>query len=261
MPSLLSQILSNTLQELELRKKTLPLDEIRQMAQDQPPALDFASAIKGNTTKLIAEIKKASPSRGIIRHDFDPISIATIYANNGAAAISVVTENKYFGGNLNTLRDIKQSLARPLPVLRKDFIVDPYQIYEARVNGADSILLIAGILSPLQLAELIGLSHQMGMDCLVEVHNENEVELATKSSARIIGINNRDLLTFQTDLSTTERLRPLIPSDRLVVSESGIKTRADIQRLKRLGINAVLVGETLMSAPDIPAKIKELFDL
>lgn len=260
MSALLSHIVSNKLQELDYSKRVVPLTEIRQMALDQPPPLDFTSAIEGNDLKLIAEVKRASPSRGIIRKDFDPCAIAKIYVNGGATAISVLTENRYFGGNLSHLKEIKQSLPRPVPLLRKDFILDPYQVYESRAHGADSLLLIVQILSQTQLMELLGLSHEVGMDCLVEVHNETQLETAIHSGAKIIGINNRDLLTFQTDLSTTERLRPLIPNGLLVVSESGIKGRPDIERLQKLKINAVLVGEALMSAPDIAAKIKEMFN-
>ncbi len=259
MSTILSQILSNKIQELDYNKQAVPLAEIRQMALDQPPPLDLASAIDSSSLKLIAEVKRASPSRGTIRHDFDPTRIAEIYADSGAAAISVLTENKYFGGNLSYLKDIKRSLAKPVPLLRKDFIIDPYQIYESRAYGADSLLLIVHILSRTQLIDLLGLGHELGMGCLVEVHNEAELEIAVNIGARIIGINNRDLLTFHTDLSTTERLRPLIPYGHLVVSESGIKGRADIEKLQKLKVNAALVGEALMSAPDIAAKIKEMF--
>ncbi len=260
MSAFLFHIVSHKLRELDHSKLAAPLTEMRQMALDQPPPLDFASAIKGDRVKLIAEVKRASPSRGMIRHNLDPSAIAQVYANSGAAAISVLTENKYFGGDLSHLKIIKQSLTRPVPLLRKDFVIDPYQVYESRAHGADSLLLIVQILSRTQLAELLGLSHEIGMDCLVEVHNETELETAMQSGAKIIGINNRDLLTFQTDLSTTERLRPLVPYDRLVVSESGIKGRSDIERLQELKVNAVLVGEALMSAPDIAAKIKEMFN-
>lgn len=260
MSALLSHIVSNKLQELDYSKRVMPLTEIRQIALDQPPPLNFASAIEGNSLKLIAEVKRASPSRGIIRRDFDPCAIAKIYVDSGAIAISVLTENRYFGGDLSHLKKIKQSLPRPVPLLRKDFVIDPYQVYESRAHGADSLLLIVKILSQTQLADLLSLSREVGMDCLVEVHNETELKTALRSGAKIIGINNRNLLTFQTDLSTTERLRPLIPNDRLVVSESGIKGRADIEKLQKLNINAVLIGEALMSAPDIAAKIKEMFN-
>jgi indole-3-glycerol phosphate synthase len=255
---ILDQIVANKKQELELSQRNLPLADLRRMALAAPPPVDFASALRGDGIKLIAEVKKASPSRGVIRSDFAPVEIAQIYANNGASAISVLTASKYFQGSLNHLKNIKTALGQTLPLLRKDFIFDPYQVYESRACGADSLLLIVAILSPRQLAELIGLTRQLGMECLVEVHNEAEVEIALKSQAKIIGINNRDLSTFTVDINTTRRLRPLIPADRIVVSESGIKDRADMARLRQWGVDAVLVGEALMSAPDIAAKMKEL---
>lgn len=255
---ILDEIVANKKQELELSQRNLPLADLRRMALAAPPPVDFAPALRGDSIKLIAEVKKASPSRGIIRADFDPVEIAQIYAHNGGSAISVLTESKYFEGSLNHLKDIKTALGQTLPLLRKDFIFDPYQVYESRACGADSLLLIVAILSPRQLAELIGLTRQLGMECLVEVHNEAEVEIALKSQAKIIGINNRDLSTFTVDINTTRRLRPLIPADRIVVSESGIKDRADMARLRQWGVDAVLVGEALMSAPDIAAKMKEL---
>jgi len=256
---ILNEIVSCNLQELESKKRTLPMTEIQRMALQQPTPLDFASALRGEGIRLIAEVKKASPSRGVIRPDFDPTELAKIYASNGASAISVLTEARYFQGSLEHLRDIRNILRnKGLPLLRKDFICDPYQIYESRAYGADSLLLIIAILKLEELQELLGISHELNMSCLVEVHNEAEVEIALKSGARIIGINNRDLATFTVDLTTTERLRPLIPPDRIVVSESGIKDRSDIERLRQLGIDAFLVGESLMSAPDIAAKMKEL---
>ena len=209
--------------------------------------------------RLIAEVKKASPSKDIICPNFNPVNIAGIYADNGAAAISVLTEPKYFLGSLDYLRDIKKALAaKPLPLLRKDFIFDPYQIYEARAYGADCVLLIVAILSPQKLSELLQLSRQLGMMNLVEVHNAAEIEIALRSGAVIIGINNRDLNTFKVDLKTTSKLRPLIPPDRLIVSESGIKTRKDMEELQGCGVNAALIGEALIAAPDIAAKMKEL---
>lgn len=256
---ILNEIVSRNLQELESKKRTLPMTELQRMALQQPTPLDFASALRGEGIRLIAEVKKASPSRGVIRPDFDPTEVAKIYASNGASAISVLTEARYFHGSLEHLRDIRNILRnKGLPLLRKDFICDPYQIYESRAYGADSLLLITAILKLEELQELLGISHELNMSCLVEVHNEAEVEIALKSGARIIGINNRNLATFTVDLTTTERLRPLIPPDRIVVSESGIKERGDIERLRQLGIDAFLVGESLMSAPDIAAKMKEL---
>jgi len=257
---ILDEIVAHKRQELELSQRNLPLAELRRIALAAPLPVDFPSALRGDGIKLIAEVKKASPSRGVIRTDFDPVEIARIYANNGASAISVLTESKYFHGSLNHLKEIKAALDKPVPVLRKDFILDPYQVYESRAYGADSLLLIVAILSPRRLTELIGLTRQLGMECLVEVHNEAELEIALKSSARIIGVNNRDLSTFTVDVNTTGRLRPLIPADRIVVSESGIKNRAVMARLGQWGVDAVLIGEALVSAPDIAARMKELLE-
>jgi len=256
---ILNEIVKDNLEELEARKHSLPLAELKRVVLEQPPPLEFASGLHGERIRLIAEVKKASPSRGIIRPDFDPVDIAQTYASNGASAISVLTETRYFQGSLNHLKDIRNSLGnkRP-PLLRKDFITDPYQVYESRAYGADSLLLIMAILNPQKLEELLRLSHELGMSCLVEVHNEAELEIALRSGTRIIGINNRDLKTFTVDLATTERLRPLIPRDKIVVSESGIKDRRDMEKLRQWGVDAVLVGESLMSASDIAAKMKEL---
>jgi len=255
---ILDRIVADNLEELESRKRSFPLKELQTVALEQPSPLDFASALHGNHISLIAEVKKASPSRGIIRSDFNPVAIAQTYAANGAAAISVLTEARYFQGSLNHLRDIRKALGNRLPLLRKDFLCDPYQVYESRAYGADSVLLIVAILTPEKLKELLGLSHELGMSCLAEVHNEAELEIALKGGARIIGINNRDLTTLTVDLTTTERLRPLIPKDRTVVSESGIKDRSDMEKLKKWGVDAVLIGESLMSAPNIATKMKEL---
>jgi indole-3-glycerol phosphate synthase len=255
---ILDRIVSHNLGELEFKKRRLSMAELQRLASEQPSALDLASALRGDGIQLIAEVKKASPSRGVIRPDFDPVEIAKIYAGNGAAAVSVLTEAKHFQGSLDHLKDIRKALPDKLPLLRKDFIVDPYQIYESRTYGADSLLLIVAILEPEKLQELLWISHELNMSCLVEVHNEAEVEIALKSQAKIIGINNRDLNTFNVDIATTERLRPLIPPDRIVVSESGIKERTDIEKLRQLGIDAVLIGESLMSAPDIAARMREL---
>ncbi len=256
---ILDKIVTDVAIELEKRKGRLPLAEIAKRALVQSPPLDFASALRGNTVRLITEVKKASPSKGVICHNFNPIDIARVYADNGAAAISVLTEPKYFQGSLDYLRDIQKALVdKSLSLLRKDFIFDPYQVYEARAYGADSLLLIVAILTPEKLSELLQLSHQLGMMCLVEVHNEVELETAVRSEAKIIGINNRDLNTFKVDLNTTARLRSLIPPDRIVVSESGIRNHADIDKLKEWGVNAALIGEALMSAPDIATRMREL---
>jgi indole-3-glycerol phosphate synthase len=256
---ILDKIVADVKIDLAEKKKRVPLAELTKRSAVQPPPLDFAAALRGEKVRLIAEVKKASPSKGIICPDFNPVNIARIYAASGAAAISVLTEPKYFKGGLDYLLDIKKALAaKPLPLLRKDFIFDPYQIYEARAYGADCLLLIVAILSPFQLSELLQLSRQLGMMNLVEVHNAAELEIALNSGAAVIGINNRDLNTFKVDLKTTSTLRPLIPADRLVVSESGIKTRKDMQQLQEWGVNAALIGEALMASPDIAAKMREL---
>ncbi|GAJ08762.1 unnamed protein product, partial [marine sediment metagenome] len=250
---ILDQIVADNKLKLEIRKGSFPLEELRRVALEQPPPLDFASALRGESVQLIAEVKKASPSRGVIRSDFNPTEIAQTYANNGASAISVLTESRYFQGSLNHLKGIRETLGNRLPLLRKDFLYDPYQIYESRAYGADSLLLIVAILRPEKLQELLRLSHELDMSCLVEVHNKIELEIALNSGARVIGINNRDLGTFDVDLTTTKRLRPLIPRDRIVVSESGIKNRDDMEKLKRWGVDAVLIGESLLSVPNIAA--------
>ncbi len=235
----------------------MPLSRLEERIAQQKAPLDFALALSGNDTHLIAEVKKASPSRGIIRPDFDPVALAKTYASNGASAISVLTEAKYFQGSLNHLRDIRKALA-DVPLLRKDFIFDPYQVYESRAYGADALLLIVAILSQQQLEELLSLSHSLGLRCLVEVHSEGEIDRTLQSQAKIIGINNRDLNTFVVDINTTHRLRPLIPQPQIVVSESGISNRSHVEKLKGWGVYAMLVGEALVTAGNIQTKMREL---
>ncbi|XUX00793.1 MAG: indole-3-glycerol phosphate synthase TrpC [Dehalogenimonas sp.] len=256
---LLDEIVAATTIALEERKRRIPLVDIVQQAGRRSPAIDFAGALNGGKIRIISEVKKASPSRGIICPNFDPIKIAREYARGGAAAISVLTEDKYFLGSPGHLETIAKDLVenRP-PLLRKDFIIDPYQVYESRALGADAILLIVTILSPSDLVSLFELTRSLGMAALIETHNQTEIKIALESGARIIGINNRDLKTFKVDLETTARLKPLIPNDRLVVSESGISTRADFDYLRQLGINAALIGEALMTASDISRKLQEL---
>jgi len=256
---ILNRIVADSRLELESRKRNLPLAALRQRALAQEPPLDLAAALSGNGLKLIAEVKKASPSRGVICPDFDPLAIARTYANNGAAAISVLTETNHFQGSLNYLTQIKDTLGKAkLPLLRKDFIYEPYQIYESRACGADSLLLIVAILTPYQLEELLGLSHELKMHCLVEVHSEAELDIALNSRAKIIGINNRNLKTFNVDIATTEYLCSHIPAGITIISESGLKTRDDMNKLRQWGIHAALIGEALMAAPDIAAKMREL---
>ena len=256
---ILDEIIANKKLELAEAKRRLPLAEVEKLAMERPAPNDFAAPLTGDRIRLIAEVKKASPSKGLISASFEPLKVARIYASNGAAAISVLTESKYFLGSLTDLDGIGHALgAKRPPLLRKDFLFDPYQILESRAHGADALLLIAAVLRRTQLRELVNLTHSLDMKCLVEVHTESELDVALSCDARVIGINNRDLKTFDVDLGTTERLRPRIPRDKVIVSESGIKTRADMDRLRACGVDAVLIGEALMTAPDIAARIKEL---
>lgn len=254
----LDDIVKAKMKELARRKRKVSLSRMKERAvQRGVRTLDFAAALKGEGVQLIAEVKRSSPSRGVLRPDLDHVELARTYAANGAAAVSVLTEEQYFGGSPEQLAEVKEAIVS-VPVLMKDFIFEPYQIYEARACGADALLLIAAMLSSLQLEELLSLSRALGMRCLVEVHDEEELERALVCGAMILGINNRDLRTFKIDLETTGRLRPLIPPDRIVVSESGIRDRGDMERLRSWRVNAVLVGETLVTAPDVAAKMKEL---
>ena len=254
----LDDIVKAKMKELARRKRKVSLSRMKERAvQRGVRTLDFAAALKGEGVQLIAEVKRSSPSRGVLRPDLDHVELARTYAANGAAAVSVLTEEQYFGGSPEQLTEVREAIAS-VPVLMKDFIFEPYQIYEARACGADALLLIAAMLSSLQLEELLSLSRALGMRCLVEVHDEEELERALVCGAMILGINNRDLRTFKIDLETTGRLRPLIPPDRIVVSESGIRDRGDMERLRSWRVNAVLVGETLVTAPDVAAKMKEL---
>jgi indole-3-glycerol phosphate synthase len=255
----LNEIIANKTIEIELRKHEMPLPELIKTAEKMPAALNFAAALSVKGVGIITEIKQASPSKGIISHDFRPVETARIYRDNGAAAISVLTEEKYFLGSLDYLKEIKTAISdKPVPVMRKDFILDNYQIYESRAYGADCLLLIAAVLKPDKLQELLEASHNLGMSCLVEVHNEDELQTVLQCGAKIIGVNNRDLDTFTVDIATTERLRPLIPPGHIVVSESGVKSRKDMMKLKKWKVDAALIGEALMSSNDIGAKIKEL---
>jgi indole-3-glycerol phosphate synthase len=253
---MLDKIIAQKREEIEQRKKVATITYLQERIARQKPTLDLALALKGNHIRLIAEVKQASPSRGMLSSNFNPLELAQTYAEGGAAAISVLTEANYFMGNIEHLAVIREAVG--LPLLRKDFIFDPYQIYESRAYGADALLLIAAILSREQLKELVSLSHSLGLRCLIEVHNEGEVERAVVSEVEIIGINNRDLNTLSIDINMTRRLRPLIPQEQIVVSESGIKSKRDIEKLRKWGVDAVLVGEALVTAGDVRAKMKEL---
>lgn len=269
---ILDRLVSYKRQELARRRSIWPLARVREQAEAQKAAYDFAAALRGPTVQLIAEIKRASPSRGVFTPNLDATAVARLYAQNGSAAISVLTDEQFFLGSLDDLRAVVMARTptplsrrtregmgvRGIPILRKDFTLDPYHVYEARAVGADAVLLIAALLDDVLLRDLLALTHELGMTALVEVHDEAELERALAANARVIGINKRDLRTFQVDLETTRRLHTLIPTDIIVVSESGIKTRADVERLAAYGIDAILVGEALVTASDIAAKVREL---
>lgn len=252
---MLDEIVANKRIELEETKRQTPLAVLKRRLSERKPRR-FKSALSGPQIRLIAEVKKASPSRGLLCPDFDPVRLAREYARAGAAAISVLTESRYFMGSIKYLAAIREAVR--LPLLRKDFIVDPYQVYEAAASGADAVLLIVAILDKPNLADLIDLSHACNLDCLVEVHSEAEIGTALGCGAQIIGINNRDLKTLAVDTATVRRLRPLVPQDRIVIAESGIKDRSDIAELAKLRVNAALIGEALVTAADIPGRIREL---
>jgi len=253
----LNKIVAEKLKEVEQRQKAVPLPELRAAIMERPAPLDLAAALKGDNLRLIAEVKRASPSRGVLCPDLDPVKLASSYAQGGAAAISVLTEEHYFGGSREDLESIKRALP-DIPLLRKDFILKPYQVFESCAWGADAVLLIVAILDDTELGELLSLSHALGMQCLVEVHNRDELERALAHNIKIIGINNRNLQTMTVDINVTRQLRPPIPRGRIVVSESGIKGRGEAQKLKEWKVNAMLVGEALVTADDVAAKIKEL---
>jgi len=255
---ILEEIVAHKRQEVVGRKEALPLSEFEKRVEKMDPCRSLSKAIKRpQEITLIAEIKRASPSKGIIRQSFDPVEIAGIYTENGAAAISVLTNEKFFGGSLEYLSAVRKVTA--LPVLRKDFIIDPYQIYESRFYGADAILLIVAVLNDGELGNYQKTARTLGLSCLVEVHTEDELKRALNSGAEVIGINNRDLRTFKTDIEATFSIRKHISDPRItVVSESGIDSCLQMQALQEAGIDSVLVGEALMKTADPVAKIKEL---
>ena len=256
--TILDRIVADKRRELVAARAALPLAELKERLAGAPSVRPFQEALRGESIRLIAEVKKASPSRGLLRPDFDPVGLAKEYAAGGAAAISVLTDENHFGGSLEHLRAIREALPAGPPLLRKDFLFDEYQLYEARCQGADAMLLITAILEPKLLAQLIALAQSLGMAALVEVHDEREVERALTAGAEVIGVNNRDLRTFEVDLATAERLRPLVPAEKTVVAESGILNREDVRQLEELGVHAVLIGEALVTTADPGAKIREL---
>ena len=254
---ILDTIVAHKRKELLYEQNQVSLSELKSKLTGAPQTQDFFNAITHpDSINLIAEVKKKSPSKGIIRADFDPIRIADTYKENGAAAVSVLTDKHFFDGNLSYLSSIREAIK--LPLLRKDFTIHPYHIFQARVAGADAVLLIVAVLTPDQLKEYIQIASALSLASLVEVHTEEELKIALDADSKIIGINNRDLRTFRTTLDTTFKLLELIPEDKVVVSESGIYTRDDAEALREVGVNAILVGESLMRSQDIGEKVREL---
>ncbi len=247
---ILDQIAEKTRKRIAEAKKAVPLAEIKAKAEALPADTDFPfeKALRAKGISFICEVKKASPSKGIIAEDFPYLSIAKDYEAAGAAAISVLTEPYYFRGSDGYLREIAQSVN--IPVLRKDFTVDSYMIYEAKLLGASAVLLICALLNEQTLKEYIGIAHSLGLSALVEAHDQTEIEAALNAGARVIGVNNRNLKDFTVDINNSIRLRSLVPSDIIFISESGIKTAEDIANLRKNGTDAVLIGETLMKSPD-----------
>ncbi len=256
---ILHTIIEQTKKDLHDRITSVRRAELMAQIAAQQPARDFSLALRRPSgVTIIAEAKKASPSKGVIRADFDPVGIARSYAANGARAVSVLTEEHFFQGHLNYLAMIRRAVE--IPLLRKDFIIDPFQVYEARAAGADAFLLIAAVLDTGHLRTLVRLGNNLGMHALVEVHTAEELKTALDADPHIIGINNRNLNTFETNIETSLHLRPLIPDSIITVSESGITTPDDIRRLRACGIDAFLIGETLMRATDPARKLTELLN-
>lgn len=263
-PDILKKIVAHKQDEVAAAKAAVPAIELMARIADLeelPRGFErhLREAAASDWTAVIAEVKKGSPSKGVIRADFDPLEIAEIYQNNGATCLSVLTDEKYFLGHLRYLAVIRETVS--LPLLRKDFICDSYQILEARAAGADAILLIAAMLDLNQLREFHALAREINLDVLLEVHDENEMEKALGTSCSMIGVNNRNLRTFVTDLNTTGRLAGMMPPERLLVSESGINSRLDIDKLAADGAKAFLIGESLMREADIGAKLRELLQI
>lgn len=256
---ILDEIVREKRAELSARTAALPLAELHPRCRALGPARDFEAALRpgpGRRVALIAELKKASPSRGVFAEAFDPLALARTYAANGAAALSVLTDQKFFQGQIETLAEVRDVV--DLPLLRKDFILEEYQLWESRAFGADAALLIVAILEPSRLRDLLHAAKGLGLGALVEVHTREELDVALALGAPVIGINNRNLRTFETRLETSLALLATIPPGPVVVSESGFFTRADVERVAAAGAHAVLVGEALVKAEDVAAKVREL---
>lgn len=256
-PNILSEIIDHKRGEIAEAKRRCPPEVLREQLGAAPPVRDFVAALKASPDiGLIAEVKKGSPSAGVIRADFDPVKIARTYEQHGANCLSVLTDEKFFLGHLDFLKRVRQAVK--IPVLRKDFLIDRYQVLEARAAGADCILLIAECLNDCELRDLYFYASELGMESLIELYDDENLDRVLKLEPALMGINNRDLRTFITDLDHTRRLSEHVPSTTLLVSESGIRTRADIDRVKAGGARAILVGETLMRAADIGIAVDEL---
>jgi indole-3-glycerol phosphate synthase len=257
--SILDIIFDHKRSEVTASKQRLPDADLESQIKTLPLPPDFAAALRRDSDeppRLVAEVKYRSPSKGILCPDFDPLGLARTYAENGAAAVSVLTDEIYFGGSLNYLRGIAD-LELGVPVLRKDFIFDCYQLLEARAAGASAVLLIVAMLEQAQLQDLLAAAHELGLEALVETHTREEADRALEAGARVIGVNNRDLHTFSVSLETSLQLRPLIPAYVVMVAESGIHTTEDVARLAAAGVDAMLVGEGLVTASDVGAKVRE----
>ena len=259
MAQILTEIVAAKKVELDRLKVVVPLPEVERRIEDTSAPLNLAGALWSDSVRVIAEVKRASPAKGLLRADLDAGLLAASYADNGAAAVSVLTNKDHFQGGIDDLEAVHGAVnPRGIPVLRKEFIFDPYQVYETRAHGADAVLLIVAMLDPGLLRELHALTQELWMQSLVEVHDEAQLEQALEVGAEIIGINNRDLRTFKTDLEVTERLAPAVPDGKIVVSESGVSSRDNIDRVRAAGAHAVLVGEALVTSPDPGAMLKEL---
>lgn len=253
---ILDEIMAHHRERLPKVKAGVPLADLRAMAMVAPPPRDFAAVLRQPGVSLIAECKKASPSKGLLVPRYDPVRLARSYEKAGARAISVLTDARHFQGSLEHLRDVREAVK--LPVLRKDFLFDPYQIYESRVAGADAVLLIAAVLSDSDIRELQALAGKLGMASLIEVHTAEEVERVLSLSPAVVGVNNRNLQTFEVDFENTARLRAMIPAEVIVVGESGLKTPDDIRAMRAIGVDAVLVGESLVKSGDVTTQARAL---
>lgn len=256
MAGFLETIVEHVRGEVKRRQSEIPPAILRERALFRAPTRGFTRALQGDSRRIIAEVKRASPSKGLIREDFDPVAVAKAYAQYGASAISVLTEERFFQGNLAHLEQIRTAV--DVPLLRKDFILDPYQLIEAKSYGADAVLLIAALLETNLLRELCEQANALALDTLVEIHTETELHDALVAGARVVGINNRDLKTFDVSLATTERLAPLIPPGTLAVCESGMDSVTQIERVEAWGIHVFLIGESLMRTPEPGIKLREL---